>query len=123
MTVIILLFMLVGYLYYQLTFKFKEAFQNLDLDGIIDISGIDVYQINIEERLQQLYTMDLSGSSAYGRDLMTKTESQCELFKQQKESLLKRIDEFRAQGYFDNLRRTYEMIENIDENVRKMGCA
>jgi hypothetical protein len=33
------------YLYYQLTFTFKETFQNLELNGIIDISGIDINNI------------------------------------------------------------------------------
>ena len=123
MTVIILLFMLVAYLYYQITFTFKETFQNLDLTGTIDISGIDINNINIQEKLQELQAMDLSGSTAYGRDLLTKTESQCELFQQQKESLQNRLDQFRAKGYFDDLRISYEMILNIEENMKKYGCA
>ena len=123
MTVIILLFMLIAYLYYQLTFTFKETFQNLELNGIIDISGIDINNINVQDKLQQLYTMDLSGSTAYGRDLLTKTESQCELFQKQKEEFEVRLNEFRTKGYFDNLRITYEMIENINENMKKYGCA
>ena len=123
MTVIILLFMLIGYLYYQITFKFKETFQNIDLTGTIDISGIDINNINIQEKLQELQAMDLSGSTAYGRDLLTKTESQCELFQQQKESLQNRLDQFRAKGYFDDLRISYEMILNIEENMKKYGCA
>ena len=123
MTVIILLFMLIGYLYYQLTYTFKENFENLELNGIIDISGIDINNINIQEKLQQLHTMDLSGSTAYGRDLLTKTESQCELFQKQKEAFELRIEEYRSKGYFDNLRITYEMIENIKENMKNYGCA
>jgi len=115
--------MLVAYLYYQITFTYKETFQNLDLTGAIDISGIDINNINIQEKLEQLYALDLSGSTAYGRDLLTKTESQCELFQKQKESLEKRLDEFRGKGHFDNLRITYEMIENIEENMKKFGCA
>jgi hypothetical protein len=123
MTVIILLFMLIGYLYYQITYTFKENFENLELNGIIDISGIDINNINIQEKLQQLHTMDLSGSTAYGRDLLTKTESQCELFQKQKEEFELRIEEYRSKGYFDNLRITYEMIENIKENMKNYGCA
>jgi hypothetical protein len=115
--------MLIGYLYYQITFKFKETFQNIDLTGTIDISGIDINNINIQEKLQELQAMDLSGSTAYGRDLLTKTESQCELFQQQKESLQNRLDQFRAKGYFDDLRISYEMILNIEENMKKYGCA
>jgi uncharacterized protein YkuJ len=115
--------MLIGYLYYQLTYTFKENFENLELNGIIDISGIDINNINIQEKLQQLHTMDLSGSTAYGRDLLTKTESQCELFQKQKEAFELRIEEYRSKGYFDNLRITYEMIENIKENMKNYGCA
>lgn len=122
MTLIILIFLLVCYLYYQLVFKFKETFQNLDLNGIIDISGIDTNNVNISNALQTLQTMDVSGSTAYARDLLTKTETQCQLFQQQKEAAENRIEEFRSKGHFDNLRLTYEMAENIQEQMSKLGC-
>jgi hypothetical protein len=122
MTLIILIFLLVCYLYYQLVFKFKEAFENLDLNGTIDISGIDINNVNISNALQTLQTMDASGSTAYARDVLTKTETQCQLFQEQKQAAENRIEEYRAKGHFDNLRLTYEMAENIQEQMSKLGC-
>jgi hypothetical protein len=123
MTVIILLFIFVCYLYYQITFKFRENFQNLDLNGTIDVSGIDINNVNINNALKTLQTMDVSGPTAYSRDLLVKTESQCELFKKQKETAENHLEEFRSKGYFDNLRLTYEMIQNIQTQMDVLGCA
>ena len=125
MTVIILLFMLVGYLYYQITFKFKEAFQNIDrlidLSGEVNIPGFNP-QININEVIQTLQTADLSGSTAYGRDLLLNNQTQCQLFRTQIDEIEKRIETYRSQGDFTNLRISYETIEYITDYMNKNNC-
>ena len=125
MTVLILIFLLVAYLYYKVTKAVKETFQNegniIDLSGQINIPGFNT-RVNINETIQNLQTADLSGSTAYGRDLLLKNETQCELFKTQIINLENRLELYRSQGDFTNLRISYEIIESIKKFMKENNC-
>jgi len=125
MTVIILLFMLIGYLYYQITFTYKETFQNMntiiDLSGAVNIPGFNP-EININEAIQNLQAADLSGSTAYRRDILLNNQTQCNMINNQKNELEKRIETYRSQGDFTNLRISYEIIESLNDYMKKNNC-
>lgn len=125
MTVIILIFLLIAYLYYKINNTINEAFEDvgevIDLSGSINIPGLNT-NININQTIQNLQRMDLSGSTADMRDLLLNNEPQCKLFKDQIDTLQNVIESYRSTGDFVNLRVTYETIESIKEFMKTSGC-
>lgn len=134
MTVIILLFMLTAYLYYQVTFRMREHFQNAyDISGItvnginvdtIDINNIDISGIQLNVPRSTIETiLDISDKNATATgDVISNANSQCKLLQAQIDTLSSRLDENRFSGNFNNLRLSYSAIEDLKELMKNMGC-
>ena len=136
MTVLILIFLLVAYLYYKITVSYKEAFQESDdkfiVNGIdisnLDVNNIDINSINknpidVTVTPEDIRNIESTAKSTDGKtDVISNVNTQCELYKKQVDTLSEKLDEYRFKGYFDDLRRTYASIETVSNKMNTIGC-
>ena len=141
MTVIILIFLLVAYLYYKIRISFKEAFQtsddkfivnnidvsNMDPNNIdinkLNLDSLDIKRINANISRNDLNKLETVAKSTDGEgDVFTNVNTQCKLYKKQIDVLGEKLDEYRFQGRFNDLSRTYSSIETIKDKMKLMSC-
>ena len=134
MTFIILLFILVGYLYYKITTAFKESFQTLDdkfmVNGVDissinenNINNVNIQSLNVGATLDDLRKVESIAKATDGKtDVTENSNTECTLYKKQIEVLTEKLEEYRFQGLFNDLRRTYTIIETVTDKMNQIGC-
>ena len=134
MTFIILLFILVGYLYYKITTAFKESFQTLDdkfmVNGVDissinenNINNVNIQSLNVGATLDDLRKVESIAKATDGKtDVTENSNTECILYKKQIEVLTEKLEEYRFQGLFNDLRRTYTIIETVTDKMNQIGC-
>ena len=134
MTSIILLFILVAYLYYKITTAYKEAFQTLEGEYIVNgidastinennINNLNIQPVNVSISVEDIRRVESIAKSTDGKtDIRTNVNTECILYQKQIDVLTEKLNDYRFQGLFNDLRRTYTVIEELTNKMNEVGC-